>query len=506
MAVEIASMKAVVDVDKKNFDKGMRETKESLSGMGLAKTAAGFLGIAAGVGVAVGALTAVTSVVGSWVSAAREAVQINKQLEQVIKSTNGIAGVSADMAREQAAALSMVTNFQDDAIVQAEAILLRYQKIGSDVFPGVTEATLDMAASMGIDLVSAANKLGPAFDKPFGSMARLEKLGIRFTAEQKKMMEQMKATNDVAGAQGIILESVNRVFGGSAKAMADPFIMMQNAIGEVQESLGMALLPILTQLATAVIPGIRAAAEVAGPALATMGTMMGEALLPVLTLLRTALVDITGSFGFLGDSVRELAESFGLSGDNINLFKIALLPLMIPLGILAGVLEGLSVVVNALGGVFQGWAIIINGVKNNIFSLTDSTGALNRVGQITVTVLGAISRAYTTLTQIITILKVKWDQLVASMSQGINLPSFMTPGSPTPLELGLKGINRELAMIGPNMRGFVGNIPTSSGVSTVNNTSIVNVGSVSATSQTMGDPATETLRMAFKEIKRQLGK
>jgi hypothetical protein len=54
----------------------------------------------------------------------------------------------------------------------------------------------------------------------------------------------------MAGAQGVILDAMAAKFGGAAKATADPWTQLQNALGDVGEMIGSLLLPSVNVLAT----------------------------------------------------------------------------------------------------------------------------------------------------------------------------------------------------------------------------------------------------------------
>ena len=51
----------------------------------------------------------------------------------------------------------------------------------------------------------------------------LSKVGVTFTDAQKKQAKAMMDTGNVAGAQKIILNELNKEFGGSAQAAANTF-------------------------------------------------------------------------------------------------------------------------------------------------------------------------------------------------------------------------------------------------------------------------------------------
>ena len=179
---------------------------------------------------------------------AREHIATQKQLEAVLKSTGNAAGLFAEDINDQAAALAKMTNFQDDAIVGAQNLLLTFTNIKGPVFQGATEAVLNMSAALGQDLKSSSVQLGKALNDPINGISALSRVGVSFTESQKEMIAGMVEAGNTAGAQGLILKELEREFGGSAKALADPWIQFKNQMGEVAESIGMALLPAFNRM------------------------------------------------------------------------------------------------------------------------------------------------------------------------------------------------------------------------------------------------------------------
>lgn len=206
--------------------------------VGMAAAAAGVAALGAGLGVAV--------------SEAMEAQAGLAQLDAVLKSTGGAAGVTRDMALELADSLSGVTRFSDDAILSAENLLLTFTNIGEDVFPRATETLLDMATAMGTDAKSGAIQLGKALNDPVAGITALTRVGVTFTDEQKKAIEAMVEMGDIAGAQAIILDELEKEFGGSAEAAGQTFAgqldILKNSLLNVAEGVGMSLLPLLQDL------------------------------------------------------------------------------------------------------------------------------------------------------------------------------------------------------------------------------------------------------------------
>ena len=153
-------------------------------GVGVLKTglSAAFTAAAAGA-VALGGALAYA------VGEAMEAQAGIAQLEAVLKSTGGIAGVTKDSALDLADSLSQITRFSDDAILAGENMLLTFTNIGADIFPQATETILDMSQALGQDLKSSAIQLGKALNNPVDGITALSRVGVNFTDEQKDMVK-----------------------------------------------------------------------------------------------------------------------------------------------------------------------------------------------------------------------------------------------------------------------------------------------------------------------------
>lgn len=220
------------------------------------KTAAGFLTA----NVITGGLNALKGQIGSVFAEAREAVEIGKQTEAVIKSTGGIAGVSAKQVAGYATSLSQVTNFSDDAIQAGENMLLTFTNIGKDVFPQATETILNMSQALGQDVTASAVQLGKALNDPIAGVTALRKVGVALTDQQRDQIKTFVESGDILSAQKVIMKELETEFGGSARATADPLKILGNAVGELKEQIGLGLLPvglaIAKVLSTKVVPAV----------------------------------------------------------------------------------------------------------------------------------------------------------------------------------------------------------------------------------------------------------
>ena len=176
-----------------------------------------------------------------------EQQRVEAQLNQVIKSTGGVAGVTAKQVKEMASAFQDVTRFGDETIINASNLMLTFTKVGKDVFPQAIESVLNMSQAMGQDLQQTVIQVGKALNDPIMGVTALRRVGIQLSDEQTNMIKTFMKVNDVSSAQKIILGELETQFGGLARSGVDTteFAMAQlgNSIGDLAENLGDALKP-----------------------------------------------------------------------------------------------------------------------------------------------------------------------------------------------------------------------------------------------------------------------
>ena len=258
--------------------------KDSLSGtlsgaqssIGKVVDGLGRFGLAA-VGVQ-SAIGAVTSGVSALIGPAMEAEQVSAKLNAVLASTKGVAGVTAESVGALSTSLSRVTKFEDDAITSAQSLLLTFTNVGQSVFPQATETILNMSEALGQDLSASAMQVGKALNDPVAGVGALRRVGVQLTDSQEELVKSLVAVGDTAGAQSVILGELETQFGGAARAagqtMAGSLAIAQNQLGELQETIGAALLPVLNKMLQALLPIIDAFAEWLPGALETVQPLL----------------------------------------------------------------------------------------------------------------------------------------------------------------------------------------------------------------------------------------
>tara|TARA_Y100000004_G_scaffold183002_1_gene230304 strand:- start:6153 stop:8258 length:2106 start_codon:yes stop_codon:yes gene_type:complete len=198
------------------------------------------------------AFAGLTATVTGLISTYRTQEQAERKLETALTSTSFAAGVSAEELKNLASELQSVSTFGDEAIIEAQALLLTFTKVGKEVFPMATESILNMSAAMGTDLKSSTIMLGKALNDPIAGVTALSRAGVQLTETQKEQIKTQTELGNVSTAQKIILKELETQFGGQARATAEGtgrFIQLSNTLGDVAETIGKHLVPPLSNLA-----------------------------------------------------------------------------------------------------------------------------------------------------------------------------------------------------------------------------------------------------------------
>lgn len=174
------------------------------------------------------------------------------QVEAGLKSTGSQAGFTSKQLQAMASDLQSKTLFGDETILKdATAQLLTFTNISGEQFARTQAAALDLATRLDGDLKGASIQLGKALNDPVANLSALSRSGIQFSDEQKAVIKTMAETGRLAEAQTLILDELNRQYGGSAEAAAEAdggFTQLANSFGDLQEAIGQQLIPILRPL------------------------------------------------------------------------------------------------------------------------------------------------------------------------------------------------------------------------------------------------------------------
>lgn len=149
------------------------------------------------------------------------------QTESVIRSTGGVAGVTADHVSDLAGSLQEVSGKDAELIQSGENLLLTFRGIrnevgaGNDIFDRATTASLDLSVAFRQDMTQSAVLVGKALEDPIAGLTALRRVGVTFTDGQEKQIKALVANGHAMQAQKLILAELEAQVGGSAKAYGE---------------------------------------------------------------------------------------------------------------------------------------------------------------------------------------------------------------------------------------------------------------------------------------------
>ena len=324
------------------------------------------VGIASGI-----AFAGIVAFAKSSVDAANESDLAIAQLNAVIKSTGDASGVSAKEMIDFAEAMQQQTTFSNEAVLGVEDLLLTFTAIGKDTMPQATQTVLDMSIALKEDTKDAAIQLGKALQDPILGVTALRRVGVNFNKDQQDLIKTMVESGHTFEAQQYILAELSREFGGSATAAAGTYAgkvqQLNNDWDDMQKQIGHALIPILLQLAEAILPIVQHVTEWIGahPKLTAAIILVGGAITGLLTLLAAVALILP--------ALTTAVTAFGMALMFLTLNPIGLTILALGAIVLAGVelYKHWDVVKEKLSQLGQWFENIWSSIKNTVGAAVD---------------------------------------------------------------------------------------------------------------------------------------
>ncbi len=232
----IADLFVKLGLKSEEFNRGIDQAKAKTSSFG------SMIGKVGGMIAAAFAVGAIFSFVKSTIAGYDEIAKANAKLESVLKSTGGAAGMTSNSLAILTDQLFKTSLYEDDVIVNAEALMLTFTKIGKTAFPGAMQAAADMSAVLGTDLQGSVIQLGKALNSPTQGLTALKRSGVSFTESQIAVIKSLEDTGRLAEAQQMILAELATEFGGAAQAAANAgtggLTMLAKAFQNIKQSMG----------------------------------------------------------------------------------------------------------------------------------------------------------------------------------------------------------------------------------------------------------------------------
>ena len=188
------------------------------------------------------ALSKITGFIKECVNDFQNEERAIARLTSVMTNVNGATKEQIELLKKQASELQKTTNFADDQVVSAQAMLGTFQ-LSSKEISILTPRILDMGEAMvkstgsGTDLESITIAIGKAMTLGVGSLTRY---GVVITDAQKAAFELADKQEKVK----ILTEALDSNFKGIATGSAQTFtggiIHLKNAFGDMKENIGKA--------------------------------------------------------------------------------------------------------------------------------------------------------------------------------------------------------------------------------------------------------------------------
>ena len=287
---------------------------------------------------------------GASLALADTQLKAEAKVQQAIKSTSGAARLNFQQLKDFASELQGKTLFGDEAILNnATAQLLTFTNIAGENFKRTQTVALDLDTVLDGDLKSASIQLGKALNDPVKNLSALSRSGIQFSEQQKEVINHLAKTNRLAEAQSVILDELERQYGGQAQQAAKVGLgaaqQLKNAWGDLMEKIGNVMLPLVDQLSKALMKvviamqnmnpvalkitvAVAGLAAAVGPLSLALGGVMK--ILPMLSMGFTAILSPVGlvvsailalgaAFVYAKNKQEEMIDSMATKYENLSL-------------------------------------------------------------------------------------------------------------------------------------------------------------------------------------------
>ena len=207
------------------------------------------------IGISLGAV-AFVNFTKNAIRAAEEVQVADQRLNQVTKSMNlfgdNTAAVTSRLSKF-ANQSELLTGVTAETTKQIQATLMTFGSLAKSAdqvngsFDRATKAAIDLAAAGFGNAESNAIQLGKALNDPIKGLTALTKSGVTFTEAERERIKVLVESNQIGEAQALILAAIEKQVGGTAEATVTSSAKMQAAFGQIEDAVGLALLPVLEE-------------------------------------------------------------------------------------------------------------------------------------------------------------------------------------------------------------------------------------------------------------------
>ena len=178
-----------------------------------------------------------------------------KLLENGLKNVGARSG-ELERLQKVASDLGEATLFNEEDFRKGFGLLTSFGNIGTSNYERVAKAAADVAQTSGTDVSSAFMQLAKALNDPAKGLSALGRSGIQFSEDQKAVIERLVETGNTAQAQNLILQELEKQYGGNSVAAAQGLAGALDTLGEKFYDLQVALGDNISQVLQPLIAGL----------------------------------------------------------------------------------------------------------------------------------------------------------------------------------------------------------------------------------------------------------
>ncbi len=146
-------------------------------------------------------------------------------VESTLKSMGLQGEYTASSILKMATGLAQFNSYavKTNEVLDLSTFLLTFDNISKDTLPRATQIVIDLSRKMDTDLKGAALSVGIALDNPAEGLMRLGRAGIKFSKDERDVIQALVDSGNAAAAQEAIFDKLEKKVGGFARNTTDDF-------------------------------------------------------------------------------------------------------------------------------------------------------------------------------------------------------------------------------------------------------------------------------------------
>ena len=180
--------------------------------------------------------------IGKFLALSDEQHRAEAQVARAIETTGFAAGQTLSSIKALGSEMQRLTGISDALIIKSSAVLLTFTNIAGTAFPRAMKIAVDLSKAFDQDLKQSVIQVGKALNDPILGLTALRRIGVSFNETQKKLVKGFMDTNDLASAQAVIFDELEKEVGGVSEAMSktplERFNKSMQDLSDIGETVG----------------------------------------------------------------------------------------------------------------------------------------------------------------------------------------------------------------------------------------------------------------------------